>query len=89
MVRFGPQLAVASPALIATLRKRLDPINECVILTPPQFKFGAKVRVGEGAFAGLVGVFANACGSERVAVLLSVLGRETVVRLPRSALCAA
>jgi transcription antitermination factor NusG len=50
---------------------------------PAVAKAGDIVRIREGLFAGLEAVFYRELkGSERVAVLLEILGRETRLVLP-------
>jgi transcriptional antiterminator RfaH len=81
---FGSRIAEVSEAIIQTLRERcpggiaeIDPLNA---------KPGEAVRISEGPFAGLEAVFEERLkGSERVAVLLEILGRHTRIILPSEA----
>jgi transcription antitermination factor NusG len=74
-----------SEDILRALRERcpggiaeIDPINA---------KSGDTVRINEGPFSGLEAIFEQKLkGSERVAVLLDILGRETRIVLPSAAI---
>jgi transcriptional antiterminator RfaH len=52
-------------------------------IEPLQIKPGEPVRIKEGPFSGLEAIFERSLkGSERVAVLLEILGRQTRIVLP-------
>jgi transcription antitermination factor NusG len=51
---------------------------------PPSFRRGDAVRITKGPLADRLGIFEHMSGAERVAVLLSLLGRTVTVRLPSS-----
>jgi transcriptional antiterminator RfaH len=78
---FGSRVAEVSEKIIETLRERcpggvaeIDPLNA---------KPGDAVRINEGPFSGLEAIFEQKLkGSERVAVLLEILGRQTRIVLP-------
>jgi len=78
---FGARVAEVGEDIIETLRERcpggiaqIDPVN---------VKPGDTVRINEGPFSGLEAVFEQLLkGSERVAVLLEILGRQTRLVLP-------
>lgn len=82
VVRFGSCYTIVPDRLIGELRAREDPetglhrlSNKC-LLTP-----GSRVRVVEGPFGGLEGVFAREAGDARVVVLLELLGHDVAVRV--------
>ena len=78
---FGSRVAEVSEKIIEALRERcpggiaeIDPLNA---------KPGDAVRINEGPFSGLEAIFEQKLkGSERVAVLLEILGRQTRIVLP-------
>ncbi len=80
IVRFGSRYAVVPDEVIRDLRGRADPASglhsllEQGCLTP-----GAAVRITEGPFDGLEGIFQRQAGAERVIILLSLLGRSAPV----------
>lgn len=78
---FGSRIAEVSEGIISALRERcpggvaeIDPVNA---------KPGDRVKINEGPFSGLEAIFEQKLrGSERVAVLLDILGRETRIIVP-------
>ena len=78
---FGSRVAEVGETIIQGLRERcpggvaeIDPVNA---------KAGDVVRINEGPFSGLEAIFEQKLkGSERVAVLLEILGRQTRIVLP-------
>lgn len=78
---FGSRIAEVSESIIQVLRERcpagiaeIDSVNA---------KPGDIVRINEGPFSGLEAVFEQKLrGSDRVAVLLDILGRQTRIVLP-------
>ena len=79
---FGSRVAEVGEEIIQALRERCpDGVAE---IDPVSAKPGDVVRINEGPFSGLEAIFEQKLkGSERVAVLLEILGRETRVVLPR------
>lgn len=83
VVRFGSRFATVPDEIIHELRARADPLtglhelHESATLGP-----GTAVRIAEGAFAGLEGVFARSDGLTRVVVLLNLLGEQREVWFP-------
>jgi len=83
VVRFGAQFATVPDGIIDRLRAREDPHTGLHSLClPERLERGARVRVDGGAFSGLEGVFERAEGTDRVVVLLTLLGQERQVHLP-------
>lgn len=78
---FGSRIAEVSESIIQVLRERCpDGIAE---IDSVNAKPGDIVRINEGPFSGLEAVFERKLrGSDRVAVLLDILGRQTRVVLP-------
>jgi transcriptional antiterminator RfaH len=78
---FGNRIAEVGGEIIEALRQRC-PGGVAQIEAVPA-KPGDKVRINEGPFSGLEAVFERTLkGSERVAVLLEILGRQTRLVLP-------
>jgi transcriptional antiterminator RfaH len=83
IVRFGMHFAVVDDAIIADLRARADPSTGLHRLrAAARFTRGTRVRVTAGPFCGISGIFDRAEGTERVTILLNLLGQETMVDFP-------
>jgi transcriptional antiterminator RfaH len=83
LVRFGSRYAPVPDEVVRQLQAQADPasgLHRKRHLKPAR---GSVVRMATGPFEGLDAVFEREIGSERVIVLLKVLGRETAVRVPR------
>ncbi len=78
---FGNRIAEVGSEIIETLRDRCpDGVAQIQSISA---KPGDLVRINEGPFSGLEAVFERTLkGSERVAVLLDILGRQTRLELP-------
>lgn len=82
LVRFGGEAARVPMAVIENIRSRMAADDGIARLDAPDLVPGRPVRIVDGAFAGIEGVFRCRDGAERVRVLLDVLGRATEVVLP-------
>ncbi len=83
-LKFGNEINEVSDSIITALRERC-PDGIADIETVP-FSPGDTVKINEGPFAGLEAIFEKKMkGSERVAVLLEILGRHTRLVLPGEA----
>lgn len=80
LVRFGPYPTPVPEGLLAALRARegADGIQE---LPPPSFKPGEALRIAEGALVGYEAIFLARSGSDRVVVLLEIMGQQARVEL--------
>ncbi len=76
LVRFGDRLARMPPGMVEALRACEDPHSGVHTAARALFATGDPVRIMQGAFAGLEGVFHAASGEERVIILLRILGRD-------------
>lgn len=76
LVRFGSEPARVEESLICALRE-----EESRLRNAPQrlFKKGDQVRLTEGAFTGVEGIFQIADGERRVLVLIELLGKPVSV----------
>ncbi len=88
LVRFGSSCAIVPESVIRELRNRADPESGLHRLAPRStFASGSRVRLLSGPLEGLEGVFECESGSDRVTVLLHILGRQTAVRVPEELVC--
>lgn len=75
-LKFGSRIAEVGVEVIQGLRERCP--NGVAQFQPPAYKAGERVMVKEGPFSGLEAIFERQLkGSERVAILLDLLGRQT------------
>lgn len=75
-VKFGSQITEVGEDVIKAIRDRCpDGVAE---IKPRPYRTGEPVMIKEGPFAGLEAIFEREMmGSERVAILLELLGRQT------------
>lgn len=75
----GPEGPVPVPdPVIEGLRARTDEAG-VIEIEPTAFRGGARVRITSGPFADLEGIFEARSDAERVAILLSLMGRAVRV----------
>ena len=75
-VKFGSRIAEVGEDVIQAIRDRCP--GGVAEIRPRPYRSGEPVMIKEGPFAGLEAVFErDMAGSERVAVLLELLGRQT------------
>jgi transcriptional antiterminator RfaH len=75
-VKFGNRIAEVGADVIQTLRDRCP--NGVAQIQPRAYRVGQPIAIKEGPFSGLEAIFEREMkGSERVAVLLDLLGRPT------------
>lgn len=86
MVRFGGVPAEVPEAVIAQIKARMDVDSGFVQLQLPDLQPGAPVRIAQGPLEGIEGIFKAPAGLERVRVLLSLMGTEREVVVPKAAL---
>lgn len=87
LVKFDGKPALVPDEIIAYIRQRVEQINEVGGLATHTFRPGQKVYIRSGPFEGLEAIFEGPLGpSERVWVLLHVLGALNRVQLPVEAL---
>src|SRR6185312_8034729 len=80
VVRFGLQFTLVPDRVIGDLQSRADPVTGLHRLScAPALTPGSSVRISMGPFEGLEGIFERQAGSERVVVLLRVLGQNASV----------
>ena len=80
-LRFGNDITEISNDIIVALQERCP--EGIAAVNPVSLTAGDSVRINEGPFAGLRAIFERKMkGTERVAVLLELLGRQTRLILP-------
>lgn len=82
VVRFGSQPAVVSDDLIEHLREREESVAG-VVVHRTVFNAGSAVKFVCGPFSGLEAIFSKEAGTERVIVLLEILGKMNSLRVDR------
>lgn len=85
VVRFGLKVAHVPDTVIQHIRSRIRH-DDCVQLDVPELRAGDNVRVTEGPFAGMRAVFHSSSGTERVRLLMEILGDRVAVVVPRTQL---
>jgi len=81
LVRFGMQLIQVPDYIINTIQKRCDPETGLVQLKPVAVEIGDKVKVFDGPFAGIEGIFRERKGKDRALLLISMLGTSSIVEV--------
>ncbi len=80
-LKFGNEITEISNDIIVALQERCP--RGVAAIDPVSLTAGDCIRINEGPFAGLEAIFEKKMkGSERVAVLLEILGRQTRLVLP-------
>jgi transcriptional antiterminator RfaH len=87
IVRFGFSYAIVPEAVIRGLRARED-ADTGLHRVDRAFEFvpGMPVQVQAGPFDGLEGIFEREAGTDRVVVLLKLLGQSASVHIPTDSL---
>ena len=80
LVRFGFEPGVISPSTVSTIKAFETSQNQATLQEMSNFKAGQKVNLKHVALGALEGLV-QSVSSKRVAVLLEILGRPTVVQL--------
>jgi len=81
LVRAGVELIKIPASIIAGLKTRMHPATGLISLEPIALANGDKVRVFDGPFAALEGIFKGQRGRTRSLLLFEILGRETAVEI--------
>lgn len=86
LVRFGGVPAEVPCRVIEQIKSRMDLETGFVQLRLPDLNPGTSVRISEGPLEGIEGIFKAPAGPDRVRVLLSLMGTDREVVVPRRAL---
>ena len=81
LVRFGNKLVPVPPAIIASIKSRVDE-NEILTIDAAHFRCGQKVTIEMGSFAGLEAIYCEPKGENRALLLINLLGRMQRVVVP-------
>ena len=81
LVRFGMELARLPETVIEAINRRRDPASGLVRLDPVPVEPGDQVKVFDGPFAGLEGIFKERKGDKRALLLAKLLGTESTVEV--------
>lgn len=81
IVRFGGQYAIVPDAVIQRLQGHANPSTGLHQLDDRRILPHQSVRITDGTFGGLEGVFLRESGDDRVVVLLSILGQNRPVEI--------
>ena len=80
LVRFGFEPAVLPDDMVLLIRQLEESRNQIDVLEDSPFKTGQSVRLKHNALTNMQGLV-QSVGRQRVAVLLEILGRPTVVQV--------
>ncbi len=89
LVCAGDDPAPIADDIINELRRREDEHGMVRLPARPRFATGDRVRLLDGAFADCIGLFEGMNDTERVSVLLDLLGRKVRVLLDADSVAAA
>lgn len=81
LVRFGNEVATLSDSVLEAIRELAERNGQALAETPAPFPVGMRVAVADGPLKGLSGLV-SAVADERVAVMLTLLGREKSILIP-------
>ena len=81
LVRFGMKLVEVPGRIIDLIEQRCDPETGLVQLDPVPVAVGDRVKVFDGPFAGIEGIFRERKGRNRALLLISMLGTESTVEV--------
>ena len=79
-MRFGFEYAVLQDNMVDLIRQLEQGRNQISVLEASPFKAGQSVRLKHNALNNMQGLV-QSVGSKRIAVLLEIMGRPTVVQV--------
>lgn len=85
LVGMGETASVVPDSVIESIRARENAEGVIQIVEAPPYAPGELVEITQGALAAHTGIFKCANDNQRITLLLSLLGRETEVKLPINA----
>ena len=81
LIRFGMRLMTIPENIIGSIKARVEDESGLIRIDPTPLEVGEKVRVFDGPFAGLDGVFKASNGEQRAMLLMDLLGGEATVEV--------
>jgi len=81
LVRFGNQLLPVEDSLIQCIKNQEEGVAAAAPEAAAQFQAGEKVAILNGPFAGVTAAFHMAKSSDRVMVLIKILGGEKLIAI--------
>jgi transcriptional antiterminator RfaH len=81
LVRAGMKLIKVPDVIIEAISQRCDPETGLIKLDATPVDIGDRVKVFDGPFAGIEGVFQKQKGRDRALLLVSILGTESTVEV--------
>ena len=81
LIRFGMRIATVPRQMMDAIKNRLDPATGLVQLDPVPVEVGDKVKVFDGPFAGIEGIFRERKGAARALLLVEMLGTQSTVEV--------
>lgn len=85
LVRFGERLARMPQSLMQSLLEVRQGADDLIELPPLPLRPGGRVRVQDGPLAGLQGLCLERSGTQRVRILIELIGAQRAIELPVSA----
>jgi transcriptional antiterminator RfaH len=86
LVLTGDEPGLVSDQLVSEIRAREDDQGLVKIANQKQWRLGEELKITRGPLSELIGLFHGMTDSERVVVLLRLLGREMQITLPPNAI---
>jgi transcriptional antiterminator RfaH len=81
LIRFGQRIATVPQPVMKAIEHRRDPETGLVSLEPVPVEVGDRVKVFDGPFAGIEGIFRERKGVARALLLVEMLGTESTVEV--------
>jgi transcriptional antiterminator RfaH len=89
LVGYGDAPTAVSHQIVAMLKAREDETGFIKLDRRPAFHVGDKIRVVDGVFADCLGLYEGIKDSDRIAILLDLLGRNVRVTVDAESVAAA
>ena len=88
LVRWGDRIPSVPETVVECLQRNMDEFG-CIPTPPADYRAGDRLRILDGAFAGLEGVFYSRKGEDRVMLLLEIMKQPQKMTFPEAALARA
>jgi transcriptional antiterminator RfaH len=84
LVRWGDRIPPVPDPVVECLQQNMDELG-CIPTPPVDYQAGDRLRILEGAFAGLEGVFYSRKSEDRVMLLMEIMKQPQRVIVPDAA----